>query len=66
MPLYFTREMYSAEIFYIGVIKSPSTSKKIMKKNHNGDSPGIAVFVWDHTTLQPCLTEPEISILDVT
>lgn len=28
--------------------------------------PGTAVFVWDHTALLPCLTEPEVSSLDVT
>jgi len=61
--LYFSREVYSA---YISIIKPPSTSKKMVLKTVMVTVPGTAVFVWDRTALQPCLTEPEASCLGVT
>lgn len=57
--------MYGAKAFYISVIKSPSTSKKTILKTIMVTAPGTAVFVWDHTALQPCLTEPEVSRYDL-
>lgn len=65
ISLYFSREMYGAKTFYTSIIKSPSTSKKRILKTIMVTAPGTAVFVWDHTAPQLCLTEPEVSRCDL-